>query len=339
MSTAAGWTPTCWSRSARRPPPSHGRSSAARRRSSSPWPTCSSRRATTRGRSARSASAPPEPEDEDAHRRKRGRRPARRVRRSRDHHDDAPLPRLRRRARDRRAHGLPRRGHGPALPGLWRRGRARRRVRRPGRHRVAGHLPGRAHRVTVVEQTRARDPDSAGYVERDGVRVFYETYGDREHAILLLPTWEVVHSRAWKCQIPYLARHSRVVTFDRRGNGRTDRPLDVRAYDRRATADDAIAVLDAAEVQRAVVVSWCGAGDDLLVAVEHPERVGGLVLIAPDLLLTDDPAAEAGPFPFEEEPLHSDGWAKWNRRFWLRDWPGFLDFFFRETFTEPHSTK
>ena len=30
---------------------------------------------------------------------------------------------------------------------------------------------------------------------------------------------------------------------------------------------------------------------------------------------------------------------KWNRHYWLRDWPGFLDFFFRECFTEPHSTK
>ena len=189
------------------------------------------------------------------------------------------------------------------------------------------------------EQSRARYPDSSGYTKRDGVRVYYEVYGNGEPTILLFPTWEIVHSRAWKCQIPYFARHCRVVTFDRRGNGRSDRPGDVSAYDRRATADDALAVLDEAGADRVVVVSWCCAGDDLILAVEHPERVAGLVLIAPDLLLTDDPAEEEGPYPFDEEPATLAGWAKWNRHYWLRDWPGFLEFFFSQVFTEPHSTK
>jgi hypothetical protein len=63
------------------------------------------------------------------------------------------------------------------------------------------------------------------------------------------------------------------------------------------------------------------------------------VLIAPDLLLTADPAEEEGPYPFNEEPGTLEGWAKWNRHYWLRDWPGFLEFFFGQTFTEPHSTK
>ena len=77
------------------------------------------------------------------------------------------------------------------------------------------------------EQSRARYPDQEGYVERDGVRVFYEVYGDGEPTILLLPTWSIIHSRHWKAQIPYLARHFRVVTFDGRGNGRSDRPRGV----------------------------------------------------------------------------------------------------------------
>jgi pimeloyl-ACP methyl ester carboxylesterase/predicted glycosyltransferase len=186
---------------------------------------------------------------------------------------------------------------------------------------------------------RARDPDEEGFVERDGVRVFYEVHGNGEPTVLLLPTWEIVHSRAWKCQIPYLSRHCRVVTFDRRGNGRSDRPNDVHAYDRRASVGDALAVLDAAGSERAVVVSWCGAGDDLILAAEHPDRVSGLVLIAPDLLLTPDPADEQGFSPFDEEPASLEGWGKWNRRYFLRDWPGFVEFFFTETFTEPHSTK
>ena len=57
------------------------------------------------------------------------------------------------------------------------------------------------------EQTRARYPDAEGFIERDGVNVFWESYGAGDQTILFLPTWEIVHSRLWKCQIPYLARH------------------------------------------------------------------------------------------------------------------------------------
>ena len=78
--------------------------------------------------------------------------------------------------------------------------------------------------TAAPEQTRARYPDADGFVERGGVRVHWERYGSREPAFLLLPTWEIVHSRCWKNQIPYLARHGTVVTFDPRGNGRSDRP-------------------------------------------------------------------------------------------------------------------
>jgi pimeloyl-ACP methyl ester carboxylesterase len=186
---------------------------------------------------------------------------------------------------------------------------------------------------------RACEPTDDGYVEVDGVKIFFEVYGAGGPAVMFLPTWEIVHSRAWKFQVPYFARHGRAVTFDRRGSGRSDRPLDLDENDREATTKDALAVLDHVGAERVVVVSWCGAGDDLLLAVEHPDRVAGLVLIAPDLLLTPEPSDEEGPWPFEEELDTSEGWSRWNRPFWLRDWRGFVEFFFAQTFTEPHSTK
>ena len=66
---------------------------------------------------------------------------------------------------------------------------------------------------------RARQPDDAGYAERDGVKLRWETFGDGEPTVALLPTWSIIHSRHWKAQVPYLARHHRVVTFDGRGCG------------------------------------------------------------------------------------------------------------------------
>src|SRR5215470_10027342 len=54
---------------------------------------------------------------------------------------------------------------------------------------------------------RARYPDADGIVVRDGVEIRYERYGEGWPPIMLLPTWSLVHSRHWKMQVPYLARH------------------------------------------------------------------------------------------------------------------------------------
>lgn len=187
------------------------------------------------------------------------------------------------------------------------------------------------------EQTRARYPDASGFVEREGVRVFWESYGAGEQVVLLLPTWEIVHSRIWKCQIPFLARRFRVVTFDPRGNGRSDRPDEVRAYDRGEYAADAIGILDALGIERAAVVSWC-TGVGVFLASTHPERVMALVEISTDLPLTAGPS-DSTEDTFDDVLPADDGWAKSNRHYWLRDWPGFVEFFFSQAFTEPHSTK
>jgi pimeloyl-ACP methyl ester carboxylesterase len=87
---------------------------------------------------------------------------------------------------------------------------------------------------------RARDPDREGYVDRDGVKLHYEVYGAGQPTVFLLPTWSIIHSRHWKMQIPYLARHCRVLTFDPRGNGRSDRPTEPEAYAGREFAADAL---------------------------------------------------------------------------------------------------
>ncbi len=136
------------------------------------------------------------------------------------------------------------------------------------------------------EQTRARYPDESGYVERDGVKLQYEVYGTGDTTVLLLPTWSIIHSRHWKMQIPYLARHCRVVTFDGRGNGRSDRPE--TGYDERDFAADAVAVMDATATESAVLVSLSmGAQRALLLAAEQPERVEGAVFICPAVPLGD----------------------------------------------------
>jgi len=198
-----------------------------------------------------------------------------------------------------------------------------------------------AHSLTAPrEQTRARHPDDEGYVERGGVRVFYEAYGDGEPTVFLLPTWSIVHSRLWKLQIPYLARRFRVLTFDGRGNGKSDRPPAVEAYAEAEFAADALAVLDETETRRAVLVALSlGADRALRLAAEHADRVTAAVFVGPALPLGDLAPHRAVVRSFEAELDTEEGWAKYNRHYWLRDYPGFLEFFFSQCFSEPHSTK
>jgi pimeloyl-ACP methyl ester carboxylesterase len=136
--------------------------------------------------------------------------------------------------------------------------------------------------LPASEQTRARYPDETGYVERDGVNVFWELYGDGEPTILFLPTWSIVPSRFWKAQIPYFARHCRVLTFDGRGAGRSDRPAGPECYSVDQFAGDALAVLDATGTKSAALVGFsCGALWATVLAAEHPERVPRILHTCP----------------------------------------------------------
>ncbi len=139
--------------------------------------------------------------------------------------------------------------------------------------------------------TPARQPDAQGTIERDGVRVHWESYGHGDPAILLLPAWSIVHSRHWKFQIDYLSRHFQVVTFDGRGNGLSDRPLDPSAYPDVELIQDAVDVLDLLGIESVIAAGVsCGGRHALDLAGRHPERVRAVFAIAPSIpYLTDGP--------------------------------------------------
>jgi pimeloyl-ACP methyl ester carboxylesterase len=186
---------------------------------------------------------------------------------------------------------------------------------------------------------RARYPDCDGIVVRDGVEIRYERHGEGWPAILLLPTWSLVHSRHWKMQVPYLARHFTVVCFDGRGSGGSGRPASESAYSDAAFASDALAVMDAAGIGSAVLVSVsCGALWALRLCAEHAGRVLGAVFIAPTAPLVP-PLAERRVQRFGEVLDDPVGWQTYNAHYWKTHYPEFVTFFVGRIFTEPHSTK
>lgn len=189
--------------------------------------------------------------------------------------------------------------------------------------------------------SRSAVPDAAGLALRDGVELAYEVYENPGRpTVMLVPTWSIVPSRFWKAQIGFLARHYRVITFDGRGSGASSRPAGAAAYTDGEYADDVVAVLDATGTESAVMVTEsCGASYVVHVAAKHPSRVEGMFAIGPSCGL-DVATPGRDHVPFDEPVDSTEGWAKYNKHYWLGDgYDDFVDFFFAKMFSEPHSTK
>lgn len=188
---------------------------------------------------------------------------------------------------------------------------------------------------------RAKQPLAEGTVDRDGVGLHYETYGDGDHTILFLPTWSLVHSRNYKAQIPYFSEHFTCVTFDPRGNGKSDRPVDPDAYRLKEYVGDALAILDETGTSKAILFGYSMSGFLAAVLASHfPERVEAVITIG-----TNTPLLETYGYKTWESfdrPLPAEtaeDWDKYTRSYWRSDFPDFADFFMRQIFVEPHSTK
>ena len=133
---------------------------------------------------------------------------------------------------------------------------------------------------------------------------------------------------------------ARVVTFDGRGNGRSDRPDGRRAVPRGASSPRTRSRSWTRPGRERATLVGCSRGAlwATILAADHAERVEGVVYISPAVPLGPEHAARLA-HPFDEELDTDEGWAKFNSRFWSRDYRAFLEFFFAQCFSEPHSTK
>jgi 3-oxoadipate enol-lactonase len=115
-----------------------------------------------------------------------------------------------------------------------------------------------------------------------GARIHYRVRGDSGENVVLVQGLGL-SSRFWFEQPELLVgdpeRPRRVLVLDNRGTGRSDKPRP--PYRMAEMADDVIAVMDAAGMRRAVVVGISMGGMIAQhVALRHPKRVDGLVLLA-----------------------------------------------------------
>jgi pimeloyl-ACP methyl ester carboxylesterase/predicted glycosyltransferase len=193
---------------------------------------------------------------------------------------------------------------------------------------IVGELPepgtldaGAAHPFQTIT------PVHEGYVERDGVKVWYAVWGDQGPWIAFAPIYQIVHSRMLKATVPYLSRHFRVITLDGRGTGRSDRPRGEDAYSVDEYYRDFVAVLDAAGAERvAAVAISVTTMTAVRLAAEQPDRVTHLIIAGgfTDFGLDNPQVVER--VRTEVECMRND-------------YPEYLHRFFTLCFSEPHSTK
>lgn len=151
----------------------------------------------------------------------------------------------------------------------------------------------------------------------DGTRIAWFRYGSADPAILFVPTWNLVDSRVVGHQVAALEPHATVVRYDPRGVGESDRPDS--GYDFPLHAADALAVMDATGLRfPSVVTASRSLNTAILLAAWHPQRVDRLVTIGSYMRLEPNPAP---PDPARLEQLRSN-------------WPGFIDHFMRQVFSE-----
>lgn len=115
-------------------------------------------------------------------------------------------------------------------------------------------------------------------LNRDGVHLYYETYGEGP-AILLSHGYSAT-SKMWRGQIEPLSRRHQLIVWDMRGHGQSDYPQEVSAYSEEATVADMAALLDTVGADRAIV-GGLSLGGYMSLAFHrlHPERVRALLVI------------------------------------------------------------
>ncbi|MGH3348781.1 MAG: alpha/beta fold hydrolase, partial [Nocardioides sp.] len=134
--------------------------------------------------------------------------------------------------------------------------------------------------ATLAES--ARDVPETRYARADGIHIAYQVVGGGDTDIVLVPgllshldLWWANHVTA--SFMRRLASLGRLIVFDKRGSGLSDRPRDPQTLDDRM--DDIRLVMEAAGSKRALLVCYSEGGPmGLLFAATHPERVSGLVL-------------------------------------------------------------
>ncbi|WP_406054048.1 alpha/beta fold hydrolase [Kribbella sp. NBC_00889] len=155
--------------------------------------------------------------------------------------------------------------------------------------------------AVLAEPTATYDVRGGG-----GVRLHAREWGNRQgRAVVFIHGWSASHM-CWAHQMQgRLADDFRLVAFDNRGHGMSEKPLGADSYrDPQLWADDLAAVIDQLGLDRPVLVAWSYGGfivSDYIRAYGE-DRIGAINLVGAAVMLKPPTFDHIGPGFLENAP-------------------------------------
>ncbi|MDP9302063.1 MAG: adenylate/guanylate cyclase domain-containing protein, partial [Actinomycetota bacterium] len=121
----------------------------------------------------------------------------------------------------------------------------------------------------------------------DGVHIAYQVFGEGDNDLVIHFPWlsnvdAVWDLPEWVAVLRSFAEYARVILFDRRGLGVSDRPTTPDAMALEKSMDDMLAVMDETGSERAALLGYQAGGTVMILfAATYPERVSALALYSP----------------------------------------------------------
>lgn len=112
----------------------------------------------------------------------------------------------------------------------------------------------------------------------NGVELFYQFHGPEDGEPVVLNNGVFMNTASWAFQLPDLAKRHRVLTYDMRGQGRSEHPEG--PYSLEQHGEDLEALMAALDLPSAHMVGTSYGGElNLVMGVHHPHRCRSLVIL------------------------------------------------------------
>jgi pimeloyl-ACP methyl ester carboxylesterase len=171
-------------------------------------------------------------------------------------------------------------------------------------------------------------PDTE-YVDVGGVRLAYQVCGSGDHTVIGVSNWSSNADAIWLMDswidfADRMSRATRLVLYDQRGTGLSDRVAPVETIEQ--AADDLLALVDHLGVDRAVLLAFdMSTPTALAFAARYPERTHSLVLMGATARAFADDGYDVGMPAELMEPitrLISEGWGRADSTYAFMGVPG-----------------